>query len=182
MEFKYQGKWHKKHFRELPIEVRRVLVFDNAGYLEPQSLFLGKSGFPPSQRYWHMRFSRANKRINEIIEPRNSSYPKNITPHDLRHTFAVVLLQSLTKRALENETRRSKAGTGSLSEHIIFNPLLTLQRLMGHSSPITTMSYLRYLDDSKEIVQKAFESWDEPSLDYADYVLRLIKKDEINDE
>ena len=66
-------------------------------------------------------------------------------------------------------------GAGTISEHIIHNPLLTLQRLLGHASPSTTMEYLRYIDESDELVQRAFESWSDHERDYASYVLEQLE-------
>lgn len=54
-------------------------------------------------------------------------------------------------------------------------PLLTLQRLLGHASPSTTMVYLRYVDESDELIQRAFESWSDNERDYASYVLAQIE-------
>jgi integrase len=53
--------------------------------------------------------------------------------------------------------------------------LLTLQRLLGHASPSTTMVYLRYVDESDELIQRAFESWSDNERDYASYVLAQIE-------
>ncbi len=96
-----------------------------------------------------------------------------ITPHDLRHTFAVVLLKSLTEVALARETERraGNVGPATLSEHIAINPRLTVQRLLGHSNPATTMVYLRYIEDTDALIQDVFESWSDEGMTYADAVL-----------
>src|SRR5699024_11620504 len=51
-----------------------------------------------------------------------------------------------------------RAGHGTLSEHIISNPLLTVQRLLGHASPATTMIYLRYLEEADALIQRSFDA------------------------
>jgi integrase len=112
------------------------------GWIEPLSLFVGRGGFPPSQRRWHQYFEEANNRLASF-EGQVPVMPVAIRPHDLRHTFAVVMLRSLQQRAAQLERSRPKHGFGTISEHIIHNPLLTLQRLLGHASPSTTMVYLR---------------------------------------
>ena len=104
--------------------------------------------------------------------------PTAVTPHDLRHTFAVVMLRSLQQRAAQLERSRPRQGFGTISEHIIHNPLLTLQRLLGHASPSTTMVYLRYVDESDELIQRAFESWNDRSRDYASYILDQLETSE----
>ena len=98
-----------------------------------------------------------------------------VTPHDLRHTFAIVMLRSLQARAAQFEYARPKHGVGTLSEHIVHNPLLTLQRLLGHASPSTTMEYLRFVDESDALIQAAFESWSDSERDYASYVLEQLE-------
>ena len=85
------------------------------------------------------------------------------------------MLRSLQARAAQLERSRPKHGFGTISEHIIHNPLLTLQRLLGHASPSTTMVYLRYVDESDELIQRAFESWSDNERDYASYVLAQIE-------
>ena len=96
-----------------------------------------------------------------------------ITPHDLRHTFAVVLLKALTDVALAREAdrRAGNLGPATLSEHIAINPRLTVQRLLGHSNPATTMIYLRYNEDTDALVQDVFDSWSDEATTFADTVL-----------
>lgn len=175
LTYRYQGLDKREEFAVIPPEVRRVLVrVDESGYIEPSSLFVGKGGHPPSQRRWHQYFEDANDRLAAFASV-TPTMPPAVTPHDLRHTFAVVMLRSLQQRAAELERSRSKQGFGTISEHIVHNPLLTLQRLLGHASPSTTMVYLRYVDESDELIQRAFESWSDNTRDYAAYVLDQLE-------
>lgn len=89
----------------------------------------------------------------------------------------MVMLRSLQRRAAQFEKRRNRTGIGTISEHIVHNPLLTLQRLLGHASPSTTMIYLRYVDESDELIQRAFESWSDNTRDYAAYVLDELERE-----
>jgi integrase len=84
-----------------------------------------------------------------------------------------VLLKSLTDVALarEAERRAGNVGPATLSEHIAINPRLTVQRLLGHSNPATTMVYLRYIEDTDALIQDVFESWSDEGMTYADAVL-----------
>lgn len=167
----HQGIERRDEFAMITPEVRRLLVrVDDAGVIEPLSLFVGKGGRPPSQRRWHQYFEDANDRL-AVFANATPTLPAAVTPHDLRHTFAVVMLRSLQRRAAQFEKSRPKLGSGTISEHIVHNPLLTLQRLLGHASPSTTMVYLRYVDESDELIQRAFESWSDNTRDYATYVL-----------
>ena len=168
------GDERRDEFATIPPETRRVLVKVTPGGIEPLSLFVGRGGVPPSQRRWHQYFEEANDRLANF-EGQVPIMPVAVTPHDLRHTFAVVMLRSLQARAAQLERSRPKHGFGTISEHIIHNPLLTLQRLLGHAGPSTTMVYLRYVDESDELIQRAFESWSDNERDYASYVLAQIE-------
>jgi len=168
------GDERRDEFATIPPETRRVLVKVTPGGIEPLSLFVGRGGVPPSQRRWHQYFEEANDRLANF-EGQVPMMSVAVTPHDLRHTFAVVMLRSLQARAAQLERSRPKHGFGTISEHIIHNPLLTLQRLLGHASPSTTMVYLRYVDESDELIQRAFESWSDNERDYASYVLAQIE-------
>lgn len=125
--YQFSGKSHRLRFSEIPVDHRRLLVRDVDGIVEPMSLFVGQGGRQPSQRSWHERFARANQRLS-VFRDEIPLMPAAVTPHALRHTFAVVVLQSLQLRAIEYETRRPRVGFGTMSEHLTFNPLLTLQR------------------------------------------------------
>lgn len=161
----------------IPLAHRRILVRqDQSGLIEPMSLFLGRGGMAPSPRRWQQYFNTANTRLAQFRD-QLSHMPAAITPHDLRHTFALVMLRSLQQQAAKLEQSRPAHRTGTISEHVSHNPLLTLQRLLGHASPSTTMVYLQYIDESHELVQRAFEEWNDENTDYATYVIDAITRD-----
>lgn len=169
--FDFAGQQKVLQIAEIPPDVRRVLVVETDDGLESASLFIGNAGLPPKQRSWLAAFELANTRIASFGSA-VPAMPKAITPHDLRHTFAVVLLRQLMDLASHRERdRRSAIGTGTLTEHMAINPLLTVQRLLGHSSPATTMVYLRHVEDTDALVQQLFESWLADDRDYADHLL-----------
>ena len=130
----------------IPPHLRRIAVVERDRGLEALGLFIGRGGLPISLRAWHATFETASRRVLELAPDQMGGRRSRITPHDLRHTFAVVLLKALTDIALarESERRAGNVGPASLSEHIAINPRLTVQRLLGHSNPATTMVYLRY--------------------------------------
>ena len=178
----YQGRRHRAKVVDFPVGIRSILVKQGPDeWVEPLSLFLGNTGRPPSARRWHQYFHEANERLAALgFGP--PKMPAAVTTHDLRHTFAVVMLRGLQEIAATIEATRPRAGTGTISEHIVHNPLLTLQRLLGHASPSTTMIYLRYIDESDELIQRAFESWADSERDYASYVMEQIGQEEHGDE
>lgn len=172
--YRLHGTEHRARTRDIPLAHRQLLVVKDADKIEPLSLFLGSTGKPPSQRAWHSTFTAANRRVWDAEDTPEYSRVA-VVPHDLRHTFAVVLLRNLQVKALQG-IDYSSVGVGSISEHIVSNPLLTVQRLLGHASPATTMSYLRFIEEADALVQRAFEEWDDPTKDYADYVEELFTK------
>ena len=156
----------------MPPHLRRIAVVERDRGLEALGLFIGRGGLPISLRAWHATFETASRRVLELAPDEMGGRRSRITPHDLRHTFAVVLLKALTDIALarESERRAGNVGPASLSEHIAINPRLTVQRLLGHSNPATTMVYLRYIEDTDALIQDVFESWNDESLTFADAV------------
>jgi len=176
LSYRAEGRLVRLPVAAIPPKTRRLLVeVKKDGWVEPLSLFVGRGGLPPSERRWHQYFEGANARL-ATFEGQIPSMPITVTTHDLRHTFAIVMLRSLQLRAAQLERSRPKTGAGTLSEHIVHNPLLTLQRLLGHASPATTMVYLRYIDESDELIQRAFESWSDHEKDYASYVLEQLEE------
>lgn len=168
--FDLAGHQKVMQIAEIPADVRRTLVVETEGGLESASLFIGRTGLPPKQRSWLAAFELANTRIASFGS-NVPAMPRAITPHDLRHTFAVVLLRQLMSLASQRERDRSHIGAGTLTEHMAVNPLLTVQRLLGHSSPATTMVYLRHVEDTDALVQELFESWLADDRDYAEHLL-----------
>jgi hypothetical protein len=67
----------------------------------------------------------------------------------------------------------------TLADHIAYNPLLVVQRRLGHASPATTYIYLRYLKDPMREVDEAFAEWsahDETT--YAEIGRKLLTGDD----
>lgn len=157
----------------MPPRLRRIAVIERDRGLEGLGLFIGRGGLPISLRAWHATFATASQRALELAPDQMGGRRARITPHDLRHTFAVVLLKALTDIALarESERRAGNIGPATLTEHIAINPRLTVQRLLGHSNPSTTMVYLRYIEDTDALIQDVFDSWNDDSLTFADAVL-----------
>jgi integrase len=98
------------------------------GDAEP-ALFLTEHGRPLGARRIGMIFSEACKRTGVAG-----------TFHALRHTFAGAMLAFLRR-----QTQRVPE----------LNPLLTLQTILGHSDPSTTMIYLRMLATDLTAIENA---------------------------
>lgn len=169
----FNGKKRTWKLHQFPPHLRRIAVKEGDFGLESIGLFIGQGGLPISLRAWHATFSAASRRLLDLSEESLGSRRNRVTPHDLRHTFAVVTLKALTDIAIrrEAERRAGNLGPSTLSEHISINPRLTVQRLLGHASPETTMIYLRYIEDTDSLIQKVFESWNDDSRTYAEALL-----------
>lgn len=163
------GRTTRWRLHLLPPRLRQIAVIERDGGLEALGLFLGRGGLPISRRAWHAIFEAASRRTLELASDDMGGRRARITPHDLRHTFAVVLLKALTDVALAREAdrRAGNLGPATLSEHIAINPRLTVQRLLGHSNPATTMTYLRYIEDTDTLIQDVFESWSDEAVTFA---------------
>jgi integrase len=77
----------------------------------------------------------------------------------LRHSFAVHMLALLLREqigwVLDDRSDRAMAAY----RRLIGDPLLKLQRMMGHSRIESTYIYLDHLDDSQALVDAAVEQW-----------------------
>lgn len=167
------GQRSRWRLHMLPPHLRRIAVIEREHGLEALGLLLGRGGLPISLRAWHSTFETASNRAIELAPERFGGRRARVTPHDLRHTFAVVTLKALTELALarEAERRAGSLGPATLSEHISINPRLTVQRLLGHANPATTMIYLRYVEDTDALIQDVFESWNDDAVTFAEAVL-----------
>jgi integrase len=108
----------------------RLVVRREDGMLDPAALFVSGRGarmLDPS--HWNRVFSAANERAQRL----NDSFPK-VTPHVMRHTFAVQLFSALLHRL-----RTSKS---AVSEQVLEEPRLFIARVLGHSNPASTLVYL----------------------------------------
>ncbi|MGY6657647.1 hypothetical protein ACXIZN_36350 [Amycolatopsis sp. TRM77291] len=94
---------------------------------------------------WATVFRRTSERIRARFEPR---FPI-VSPHRLRHTFAMSTLERLVSGYHERAAELVKdtdADAGLALYLRKSDPLTVLRDLLGHSSVVTTEVYLRRLD------------------------------------
>jgi integrase len=104
-------------------------------------------------------FERTADRIRRTSEPR---FP-HVSPHRLRHSFAIRTLERLVSghyRQAARVVKDTDLGEGPDAALMLYlakaDPLLVLRDLLGHSSVLTTEKYLRKLDTTR-IYREAWE-------------------------
>ncbi|WP_454888473.1 tyrosine-type recombinase/integrase [Sphingobium herbicidovorans] len=133
-----------------PEERCRLILCDEDGTpREPAALWLTEIGQPVRPNSWEVIFTRACKRCEE------NGFPLSISPHQLRHSFAVYMLALLIQQRL----RQAALPAGPVDSYrlILGDPLQQVQRLLGHSSLTTTYIYLDHIATRADTVDAAVE-------------------------
>jgi len=133
-----------------PEERSRIIVCDDDGTPgEPAVLWLTEVGLPVQPNSWEVIFARASERCRSL------SFSVNITPHQLRHTFAVHMLAMLIQQRIRDAAL--PAGPIEGYRQILGDPLQQVQRLLGHASLATTYIYLDHIASRADTVDAAVE-------------------------
>lgn len=160
---KVRGRRRRIRWAEIEPEARRRVLLDDGAGLRPLSLWVGdRGGHPISPAYWTGVFDLASQRCQR------AGIDVRVTPHMLRHTFAVHTLTHLVREVIA--LGRPASGSQAAYQRVIADPLRTLQGLLGHSDLATTHQYLRYTDDAQRLVDDAVSNWDEDIAAAADAV------------
>ena len=133
---------------QLTLSQRTQLV--DAATDAPLILWLTENGLPMSMASWEAVFTRASERCRRF-----GFEDMHVTPHMLRHSFAVHMLTLLLREQISWVVSERSQHLGPAYRRVIGDPLLKLQRLMGHSRIESTYIYLDHLADSQEIVDAA---------------------------
>jgi site-specific recombinase XerD len=133
-----------------PEERSRIIVCDDDGTPgEPAVLWLTEVGLPVQPNSWEVIFARASERCRSL------GFSINITPHQLRHTFAMHMLAMLIQHRLRDAAL--PAGPIEGYRQILGDPLQQVQRLLGHASLATTYIYLDHIASRADTVDAAVE-------------------------
>jgi site-specific recombinase XerD len=122
---------------------------------EPMALWLNETGRPMTAAAWAAVFRRASMRCRAL------GIDRDVTPHALRHTFAVHMLSMLIREqigAVLVDSPSDEPGSAAY-RRMIGDPLQKLQRLLGHASIASTYIYLDGLEESRALVEAAAERW-----------------------
>lgn len=142
--------------RERLIEVRPIGQPNRFKVVDFGSLWISEIGTCVSNSAWRSAFSAALARsgLEEQVGV-------DITPHVLRHTFAVYMLSFMLKGLVELRIARGHLNSrGEIYDALIGDPLQVLQELLGHRSIKTTFKYLRFSRKHSRMISLAFEAWD----------------------
>ncbi|KUN57219.1 hypothetical protein AQJ46_48495 [Streptomyces canus] len=155
-----EGRTITRVVKDMDPDLRRITVLETGGGLEPLALFLGRGGKMLTFSGW----DRVRWRAWERMESWSTHHSGPQMPrrcwvyHDLRHTFALRLLIFLTREGL-GDAKAQELPVATLLDHMTGNPLLIVQRRLGHLRPSTTYRYVRYLKDPMREVDDAFREW-----------------------
>jgi integrase len=132
-----------------PAERRRLVAPDGGSML----LALRGDGGPFTA--WPTVFARTADRIRGRFEPR---FP-HVSAHRLRHSFAIATLEMLVGGYYRQAAKlvRDTDADAALALYLAkADPLMVLRDLLGHSSVVTTETYLRRLDMTR-VYRDAYE-------------------------
>lgn len=126
---------------------------------DPGMLWLTGSGMPMGIGSFDAVFARARDHLR-----REHGRDLVVTPHTLRHTFAVYMLAHLIRTMFDHlaglRAEKRKVSSNAYAA-LMHDPLRRLQLLLGHASAESTRIYLTYLEEADELVEHAIASWGE---------------------
>lgn len=131
-------------------EERQRLVLCRAGLpCAPAALWLSEVGLPVRFNSWEAIFLRASRRCSGV------GLNIRLSPHQLRHTFAVHMLAML----IEHQISHTASGVSGMEAYrqLLSDPLQQVQRLLGHASITTTYVYLDQIAAQADTVDTAVE-------------------------
>jgi site-specific recombinase XerD len=131
---------------------RQRLLRSPDGMPEHASLWLTERGQPVSSGTWEVAFRRASQRCQAF------GLDITVTPHMLRHTFAVNMLSMLIREQVGKIFNPTDAH-GAAYRQMLGDPLRHLQHLLGHANITSTYIYLDSLAEAQELVDVAADRW-----------------------
>ena len=131
---------------------RQRLLRSLDGRAEHVSLWLTERGQPVSSGTWEVAFRRAGQRCRAF------GLDITVTPHMLRHTFAVNMLSMLIREQVGTIFNPTDAH-GAAYRQMLGDPLRQLQHLLGHANITSTYIYLDSLAEAQELVDAAADRW-----------------------
>ena len=122
----------------------------------PMSLWLTEQGMPMKSDSWEAIFAQASARCCRF------GYDLYVTPHMLRHTFAVHMLASLIRAqigALFERPPDDPSLRADAYRRLAGDPLRTLQKLLGHATITSTYIYLDNVLEAQALIDDALDRY-----------------------
>ncbi len=150
-------------------QVRSSALFCRAdGTIDaPMSLWLTEQGTPMTSDSWEAIFTQASARCCRL------GYDLYVTPHMLRHTFAVHMLAQLIRAqigALFERPPDDPSVRADAYRRLAGDPLRTLQKLLGHATITSTYIYLDNVLEAQALIDDALDR-------YADALVPSLEED-----
>lgn len=117
------------------------------------ALWLTEEGEPLSLKRWSKEFTSAQEDVGT-----------HISPHWLRHTYAVVTLSKLIKQQIKMEIAEQKLGSSKTREYFR-DPVQEVRTRLGHASTETTMVYLNHIAEHRHLLNQAVQDLQRDYLD-----------------
>lgn len=111
----------------------RAVIVRPDGIINPITLFVVEGGRPPALRTVNNIFNEALERVASIDHPDRPPAHLDVTPHVMRHTFAVRMLAALMRQGRQ---------AGGDPYELLASPIVVVQQLLGHADVETTLRYL----------------------------------------
>lgn len=145
VKFRYNDAWH--HHDNIDTDVRKSLFINTDDGCEPLWLWLNEAGLPMLKNTWTDVFDTANDRVTAVFDRarktkkihRNVRAPR-LSPHSLRHSFALFMLIAL-HRSIDAHLKTDR--TADCDEERYRMAWEIVRDLLGHRSVTTTRE--RYL-------------------------------------
>jgi len=143
-----------------PDERRRYVTQARKGEADPLALFLSHTGRPITPDIVRKAFKATCLRLERIYNK-----PFDITPHTLRHTFAVAMLTHLIRILVNRGELAMSMFKDNVSDNLLrsltFDPLNQLRLMLGHSSIETTYGYLTFVQEAIDLRAEALSAWED---------------------
>jgi site-specific recombinase XerD len=127
------------------------------GFVEaPMNLWLTERGTPMTSDNWEAIFAQASARCCRL------GYELYVTPHMLRHTFAVHMLAQLIRVQIGVLFERPPDATDQRADayrRLAGDPLRTLQKLLGHATITSTYIYLDNVLEAQALIDDALDRY-----------------------
>ncbi|HEV3371241.1 MAG TPA: site-specific integrase [Xanthobacteraceae bacterium] len=129
---------------------RLVICAEGGAPQEPAVLWLTEVGQPIQPNSWEAIFARASRRCAD------AGIAIRVSPHQLRHSFAVHMLAMLIQHRLRDAAIDPTTPMEGY-RRLLGDPLQQVQRLLGHASLTTTYIYLDHIATRADTVDAAIE-------------------------